>query len=114
MFRLLACLALIGCAVEQGVDTEDVVSEDDKSDAATELRVRVGDTTLWMDKALVRRGDDLVLSGRTSRNITDGRAFIFDDIYGDFAQRSARTFEVTWPISTARGVVDGVNLFTGL
>ena len=114
MFRLLACVALIGCAVDEVDQTEDIVVEDDKSDAATELRVRVGDTTLWMDKALVRRGDDLVLSGRASRNITDGRAFIFDDIYGDFAQRSARTFEVTWPISTARGVVDGVNLFTGL
>ena len=115
MFRLLACLALIGCAAEGPAETDDIVVEgDDKSDSATELRVRVADTTLWMDKALVRRGDDLVLSGRTSRNITDGRAFIFDDIYGDFAQRSARTFEVTWPVSTARGVVDGVNLFTGL
>lgn len=109
-------VAAAGCTDDDGLlDTDDVeVSEDDKADAATELRVRVSETTLWIDRALARRGDDFVLRGRTSRNITDGRAFIFDDIYGDFVQTSARTFEVSWPVSTARGVVDGVNLFTGL
>ncbi|MBA3457071.1 MAG: hypothetical protein H0T42_28570, partial [Deltaproteobacteria bacterium] len=37
--------------------------------------------------------------------------FVFDDVYGDFASRSARAFEVTWPVSTARGLVDGVDQF---
>lgn len=111
---LVFAIVMAACAVDED-QTEDVEApSDDKADTTTELRVRVGETTLWMDKALVRRGDDIVLQGRTSRNITDGRAFIFDDIYGDFVQKSPRTFEVTWPVSTARGVVDGVNLFTGL
>lgn len=116
MIRLCLVFALVASAcTDEALETDDVSADaDDKADASTELRVRVADTTLWMDKALERRGDLIVLSGRTSRNITDGRAFIFDDIYGDFAQRSARTFEVTWPVSTARGVIDGVNLFTGL
>ena len=111
---LLSFAILTACVADEPLETDEVEGNDDKADASTELRVRVADTTLWMDKALTRRGDLIVLSGRTSRNVTDGRAFIFDDIYGDFAQKSARTFEVTWPVSTARGVVDGVNLFTGL
>ena len=114
--RWLLFVAILSACTEPEIETADVEvpAEDDKADTATELRVRVGDTTLWMDKALARRGDLVVLEGRASRNLVDGRAFIFDDIYGDFAQKSARTFEVTWPVSTARGVVDGVNLFTGL
>jgi len=108
-------IATAGCAEVVEDETDDVEGlADDKADSASELRVRVGDTTLWMSSALVRRGDDIVLRGRTSRNIDDGREFIFDDIYGDFFIRSPRTFEVTWPVSTARGVVDGVNLFTQL
>jgi len=116
MLRLLlgVAIACVGCA-EVAHETDDLEAvADDKADSSSELRVRVGDTTLWMNSALVRRGDDLVMRGRTSRNIDDGREFIFDDIYGDFFIRSARTFEVTWPVSTARGVVDGVNLFTQL
>ncbi len=30
-----------------------------------------------------------MLRGRTSRTLTDGRGFIFDDVYGDFAQNAA-------------------------
>src|SRR5688572_19360103 len=114
--RWLLVFAILTACVdnEQDLDEVEATGDDDKADAATELRVRVADTTLWVDKALSRRGDLIVLEGRASRNVTDGRAFIFDDVYGDFAQRSARTFEVTWPVSTARGVVDGVNLFTSL
>ncbi|MBA3819352.1 MAG: hypothetical protein H0X17_10700, partial [Deltaproteobacteria bacterium] len=117
----LLVVAVVGsmgsaCAEEGGVETDDleVGEEDAKTDSASELRLRVADTTLWLDRAVVRRGDLFVLGGRTSRNLTDGNAFIFDDVYGDFLQRSARTFEVSWPVSTARGVVDGVNLFTSL
>lgn len=113
--RWLVCLLLVGCAAES-IETSEVegIADDGKADASSELRVRAGDTTLWMNQQLVRRGDDIVMRGRTSRNIDDGRAFIFDDIYGDFAIKSARTFEVTWPVSTARGLVDGVNLYTQL
>lgn len=113
--RWLLVLAILTACTDEPLETDEVeASDDDKADAASELRVRVADTTVWVDKLLVRRGDLVVLSGRTSRTITDGRAFIFDDVYGDFAQKTARTFEVTWPVLTARGVVDGVNLFTGL
>lgn len=107
-------LFVVACAgVADDLDEVEGLAED-KADSASELRVRVGDTTLWMTSTLVRRGDDIVMRGRTSRNIDDGREFIFDDIYGDFFIKSARTFEVVWPVSTARGVVDGVNLFTQL
>lgn len=114
--RWLLLFAILTACTDSEIHTDDVEgsADDDKADAATELRVRVGDTTVWMDKALVRRGDTIVLEGRASRNLVDGRAFVFDDVYGDFAQKSARTFEVAWPVSTARGLVDGVNLFAGL
>jgi hypothetical protein len=105
---------LTACAEGEldGVDEVESPAEDDgKSDADTELRVRAGDTTLWVTREVARRGDLYVLRGRTSRNITDGMGFVFDDPYGDFAQRSARTFEVTWPVSTIRSLADGVNQF---
>jgi hypothetical protein len=40
--------------------------------------------------------------------------FVIDDPYGDFAKRTARTFEVTWPVSVARTLADGVNQFVRL
>jgi hypothetical protein len=122
--RRLACLgfllpSLAACAGAAGDDTDEVTANaDTKADASTELRVRAGDTTLWMNQLVTRRdgagGPELVMRGRTSRDLVSGRAFIFDDIYGDFAQRSTRTFEVVWPVSTARGLVDGVAQFVGL
>src|SRR4051794_20781560 len=93
------------------IDDEVEVSEDAKSDAASELRVRTGDTTVWADSLPARRettdGPLYVMRGRASRNITDGMGFVLDDPYGDFAKRSARAFEVTWPVSVARTLVDG-------
>lgn len=110
-----------GCA-EPAIEVEEVeVPEDDgegKADLASELRVRAGETTVWMMRALVRRDVEgapaFVLRGRTSRNLTGGFGFVEDDPYGDFAQPSARTFEVTWPVSTARGLIDGINQFVRL
>jgi hypothetical protein len=65
-----------------------------KDDAAfdAELRLRVADTTLWTDRYLGRTtsadGTALfALQGRTSRNLTDGRAFVFDDVYGTWGSR---------------------------
>ena len=96
------------------LETDDVeATEDDgKGDLAGELRVRASDTTLWVERFLERRGDAFVLHGRTSRNITSGNAFIFDDVFGAFEQKSPRTYEVAWQTSELRGVADGVNLFT--
>ncbi len=117
-YLLLTSLLASACATTDEPDTDEIeVGEDDtgKADADSELRVRTGDTTIWMTKDLLRRetagGPELVLRGRASRNVTEGMGFIFDDPYGDFFQRSARSFEVVWPISTARGLVDGVDQF---
>jgi hypothetical protein len=114
LFALLAA-----CAVSDDGDTGEVVAQDGKYDATEELRVRAGETTLWMTRGLTLRTDTpngpaFVMRGRTSRDLTGGRAFIFDDVYGDFAQRSARVFEVTFPVSTARTLVDGVPQFVGV
>lgn len=118
----LICVLFAGClesAPEPDIDEVEVAAEDDgKSDGATELRVRTGETSVWMTRDLTRRetpdGAIFVLRGRASRNVTDGSGFVFDDPYGDFATRSARTFEVSWPVSTARSLVDGVNQFVRL
>lgn len=122
MSRLLLAFTLVTAACAEppdDVDEVEVSAEDDgKADASSELRVRTGETTLWVRREVERRetadGALFVLRGRTSRNLTDGAGFVFDDPYGDFAIRSARTFEVTWPVSTARSLVDGVNQFVRL
>jgi len=114
---VLACLFLTACAdtVAPELDEVEVSADDDgKADAATELSVRAGDTTLTVTKQLVRRGDTYVLRGKTSRTITDGRGFIFDDVYGDFAKVSPRVFELSWPVSVVRSLADGVDQFIGL
>ncbi|HEU0033075.1 MAG TPA: hypothetical protein VFQ53_20725 [Kofleriaceae bacterium] len=113
---LLTLLLVTACASDSLDPTDDVEAADDdgKADLDPELRVRAGDTTLWVDRALERRGDQFVLHARTSRTLVGGHAFIFDDVYGDFAQPSPRVYEVSWPSSTARGVADGVQLFTQL
>jgi hypothetical protein len=122
MFRRLfaSVLALsLACVAPDGVEVDEIVAPDEgdlggKADGTSELKVRVAGTSLWLRSSLEVRDDLLVLRGRTSRNLTDTRAFVMDDIYGDAAILSARTFEITWPLSTARGLLDGVDLFVGL
>ncbi len=117
---VLALSSLVGCAApEVEVEEVEVPADDDgKADAASELKVRAGDTSVWITRALERRVIDgaptYVLRGRASRNVTDGLGFVIDDPYGDFAVRTARTFEVTWPVSTGRTLIDGVNQFVRL
>lgn len=113
---VFACAAACATDAEPELVTDDleVPDEDGKADVSNEVRVRVGDTTLWVDRWLERKGDAFVLNGRTSRNITRGNAFVFDDVFGAFEQRSLRTYRVSWQTSELRGVVDGVNLFTSL
>src|SRR5436190_11274915 len=99
-------------------ETEISPELDTKADAATEVSVRAGETTLWASKTVALRegpnGKEFVLRGRTSRTLTDGHGYIFDDVYGDFAKKSARVFELTWPVNTARSLVDGVDQFIGM
>ncbi|MDB4963771.1 MAG: hypothetical protein JWP01_3770 [Myxococcales bacterium] len=120
--HLLAASLLVSACADPAdeLDIDEVeVGEDDggegKADADSELRVRTGETTMWMTRELERRetpdGAVFAVRGRASRNVIDGMGFVIDDPYGDFAVRSARAFEVTWPASTARTLVDGVNQF---
>src|SRR4051794_36076409 len=71
---LALALAIVpACTTSNDLDTDDIDAPDDdgKADAAADLSVRAGETTLWVDKALVRKGDAFVLHARTSRNLTD-------------------------------------------
>lgn len=116
---LFSALATACAADDPGSfdDTDDVdAPEDDagKADAASELSVRAGDTTLWVNRTLEKRGDAWILRGRTSRTLTGGFSFVFDDPFGDWSQKSARVFEVRYDIQSGRTVPDGVNLFSSL
>ncbi len=108
---LLVCV-LAACATEgEFLDDEIELEPDAKADTASELSVRTGQTTVWMRQALERRGDLFVMRGRASRNVTEGMGFIIDDPYGQFEIKTARTFEVSWSVSEARTLVDGVDQF---
>ena len=108
-----------GCAADPGdVETDEVdVTDEGKADANGEVRVRAGETTLWVDRVLAPRvvsgRSEWVLSGHTSRNLTDGLSFIFDDVVGDFAVAGARSFEVAYPAGD-RGLMTGVPHFVRL
>lgn len=112
LFALLAS----ACAADiDEVETDDVDATDDsKADASGEVRVRAGETSLWVDRVLTPRvqggRSEWVLSGRTSRGLTDGFAFIFDDVVGDFVTAGARSFEVAYPAGD-RGLMTGVAHF---
>lgn len=125
MRPLLLILALLLSACVAPEDDEIVTDEaelpdDDggKEDAASELYVRAGETSLWVDKAFVRATRDgasgLVMNGRTSRNLTDGMGFVFDDVYGAWRQNSARTFDLWWTDSELASLIIGVNQFVRL
>jgi hypothetical protein len=104
------------CSVDPAIETDEVSPDDGgKADGyLTELRVRAGDTTLWADRFLVPRSRDgrneWILSARTSRTVTDGLSFIFDDVVGDFAVVGTRSFEVAYPAGD-RGLMTGVTHF---
>src|SRR5687768_9997170 len=93
---LFTSLCLFACAdsePEGDLDEIEVSADDDgKADTASELKVRTGETSVWMTKQLERRetpdGVVFALRGRASRNVTEGMGFVFDDPYGDFASRT--------------------------
>jgi hypothetical protein len=56
-----------------------------------------------------------VLRGRASREVTDGFAFVFDDVYGEFARRGPRSFEVRWTLpSNTAALLQGVQQYQSL
>ncbi|HEY4178904.1 MAG TPA: hypothetical protein VGM90_18785 [Kofleriaceae bacterium] len=118
---LIAALLLGACADQAATTGEVEVSEDGdggKADSAGELSLRAGDTTVWLTQQIERRaganGTQYVLHGRASRNLTYGNAFIADDPFGDFEQKTARTFEVTWSDDYALMLTSGTNQFVGV
>jgi hypothetical protein len=115
-FLLASTLALGACVGGDPITDEVVAPDDDtgKADDVTELKVRAGETTLWLTKALVRRDGAFVLRGRTSRNLESGNAYVMDDPFGDWLQKSARVFEVSYGISAVGPLFDGTNLFISL
>lgn len=121
--RLLASLLLAStiaaCATTGEYDTDELDLTDGKADAeGSELKLRTGETSVWVDKTLVRRtganGPEFALTGRASRNVNGGLGFVADDPYGEFAKKTARTWEVTWPANYVTGLADGVNQFVRL
>jgi hypothetical protein len=97
-------------------DSELAIDGSDVS--ADQLRARAGDTTVWIRDRFVRTDidgrTDLVATGRTSRNLTDGNVFVFDDPYGRFGQRSARTYEIGFATSELTTLMVGVQTFVRL
>lgn len=118
---LLSLLVLSACAVDGEVVTDEAElpdGDDGKADGASELTVRAGETSVWVDKVITRDTRDgaegVVLHGRASRNLTGGFAFVLDDPYGQYDVRSARTFEVRWTTSELTTLLVGVNQFINL
>lgn len=118
---LLAAVASVAACTEvDEVDEVEVAADgvDGKADATAELKVRAGDTSVWVQTWLVRGESEgrpaYLLRGRTSRNLTDGNVYIFDDVYGEFLQRGPRSFELVWTVSTPVQLLEGVQMFNGL
>ena len=122
IFALASLLAIAApaCMTDDAPVTDEVTApdgagDDAKADTATELSVRAGDTTLWVQQLVARKGNTFVVHARTSRNLVDdvGTGYVFDDPYGAFAKKSARVFEVSYGVSELGPLEDGVNLFVG-
>jgi len=118
---LFIAMTVSACATTDGdYGTDEIeVGTDGKADVeGGELKLRTGETSVWVGKDLVRRqgtnGPEFVMAGRASRNVNNGLGFVIDDPYGDFATKTARTWEVTWPANYVTTLLDGVNQFVRL
>jgi hypothetical protein len=112
-------LVLAACAADPAPETVELdVGAPGKADAAAELRVRVGGTSIWVDRQLAPRARDAarfewVLAGRASRAITEGTSFVFDDIVGELALNGARSVAVAYPDNHG-ALLEGVDHFVRL
>ncbi len=116
---VVAALALAACATDDSYDEAESTGEVGAADAASELRVRAGDTTVWMSTTLIRRtgdsGPEFVIRGRASRDVTYGNNYVFDDVYGQFLTRGPRSFDVAFAIrSNAAPLTMGVQQYQSL
>jgi hypothetical protein len=103
--RAALLLALVACSTsaDEAADTEvagppTAAAADDNSDSC-ELRVRAGNMTVWVDRAvqirLVSGEPHAIVKGRASRNLDSAFSFVPDDAFGGAALVGARRFEVT-------------------
>lgn len=106
--RALACaawLSLVGCGAERapapgeddavGPDTAEAL-DDGKSDV-TELRVRSGVTTLWVDKVTevdAQGAARLTIHGRTSRDLASVSSWVPEDAFGTASVVGPRSFTI--------------------
>lgn len=121
---LLTALVLAGCtaAVEEHDETlpwegegESIVVDDEKADAAGEIRVRARSMTVWVRPVLEPRDDGtFVIRGRASRNLGEASSFVPDDAFGTARILSARTFEVALGPHEASTLLFGLPLFVSL
>ena len=91
---------------------------DDKADS-TELRVRAGAMTVWIDRTIEvhASGDTLyaVIKGRASRNLTGAFSFVPDDAFGDAVVTGPRSFEIELPGGhILNSLMSGLPLFVDL
>ncbi len=118
-FSLLALLSISpGCAGSEvdaqatSAEETDVSQDAGKADGG-ELRVRAGNMTVWIDRAVKVRVIDgepvATISGRASRNLSVAFSFIPDDAFGVTTLISARRFEVR-----LRGGHEINSIFSGL
>lgn len=94
------------------------VEADEKADA-TELRVRAGSMTVWIDRTIEvhASGDTLyaVIKGRASRNLTGAFSFVPDDAFGDAVVTGPRSFEIELPGGhILNSLMSGLPLFVDL
>ncbi len=123
----LITLFALGCAAGPadpvdgeavGPDTAETI-DDGKADA-TELRVRVANLTVWIDKAIVLRPRSdgtltAVIRGRASRNLDRAFSFVPDDPFGEAELLGPRSFEVTLDVGhELDSMLSGLPLLIGL
>lgn len=95
--------ALAGCtdAADEDLDpagpATDSIAADAKADSS-ELRIRAGSMTVWIDRAIDVRvtGGELVatITGRASRTLTGAFSFVPDDAFGTARLTGARSFAI--------------------
>src|SRR5262249_19677162 len=112
-FLISLSLATAGCEAADPSITDEVTldGDDAKFDVAADIYVRTGDTSLWVDSYLGRRGSTFVLHGRTSRDITSGTSFDQAAPSGAFTNATARTLDVAWTLPDTESLADGADHF---
>ncbi len=124
--RAIRTLALVGLfalplfsACADGLSDPDIAfaeagPSDEKADAATELRLRVGGVTTWFRPTLTTYMGEgwqvFGLDGRTSRNLTSVFSFVPEDPFGEASTVSARKLHVDLADADVSQLLGGLGL----